>query len=149
MTRLTRARRCPHRRGAAIVETAIVLPVFLAVTLGIVEFGRAMMVGQLVTNAAREGARLAVIDGSTNASVETAIKDFLTQAAGTSASDVTVTITITPAAGNTNPGNSLAASHSKDVIAVKVEVPFSKVSYVKGSYLEGKKLIAQSTMRHE
>lgn len=149
MMKLPRARNRRKRRGAAIVETAIVLPVFLAVTLGIVEFGRAMMVGQLVTNAAREGARLAVIDGSTNSSVETSIKDFLTQAAGTSASDVTVTITITPAAGNPNPGNNLASSRTKDVIAVKVEVPFNKVSYVTGNYLDGKKLIAQSTMRHE
>ena len=42
------------RRGAALVEMALVLPIFFGVVLGIVEFGRAMMVSQMVTNAARE-----------------------------------------------------------------------------------------------
>ena len=41
-----------HRRGAALVETAMVLPMFFLVVLCIVEFGRAMMVSQLVTTAA-------------------------------------------------------------------------------------------------
>src|SRR5690606_33312307 len=70
-------RRPPHRkqrRGAALVEAALVLPVFVGVTLGIVEFGRAMMIGQLVTNAAREGARLAIIEGSTNSDVEASVR---------------------------------------------------------------------------
>lgn len=72
------------RRGTALVEMALVLPIFIAVTLGIVEFGRAMMVGQLITNAAREGARLGIIDGSTNAEVVTSVQQFLQQAAGRS-----------------------------------------------------------------
>ena len=39
------------RRGAAVVEMAMVLPIFMMVVFGIVEFGRAMMVGQMVTRA--------------------------------------------------------------------------------------------------
>ena len=66
-----------NRRGAAIVEMALVLPIFFGVVLGIVEFGRAMMVSQMVTNAAREGTRLAIIDGSTNTTVETWVEEFL------------------------------------------------------------------------
>jgi Flp pilus assembly protein TadG len=139
----------PRRRGAALVELALVFPIFVGITLGIVEFGRAMMVGQLVTNAAREGARRAIIDGATNADVESSIKQFLSQSIGAQSSEVSVTITITPSAGNTNPGNNVALSHTKDLIEVKVEVPFTDVSYVKGKYLEGKKLVAKSSMRHE
>ena len=45
------------RRGAAVVEMALVLPIFFMVVLGIIEFGRAFMIGQLVTNAAREAVR--------------------------------------------------------------------------------------------
>lgn len=138
-----------ERRGAVLVEAALVLPVFVGVTLGIVEFGRAMMVGQLVTNAAREGARKAIIEGSTNSSVESSVRTFLQQSAGTSASNVQIAITIEQAAGNPNPGNSLGSSHSKDVVTVRVEVPFNSVSFVKGSFLEGKKLVGQSTMLHE
>src|SRR4051812_6554667 len=92
------------RRGAAMVETALVLPIFFMVVLGVIEFGRAMMVAQLLTNGAREGARLAVLPGSTNTSVETAVLDFVQASVGVPRAKVTVTITVTPATGNPNPG---------------------------------------------
>jgi Flp pilus assembly protein TadG len=138
-----------ERRGTALVELALVLPIFVAVTLGIVEFGRAMMVAQLVTNAAREGTRLGIIDGSTNAKVETDIKSFLNQAANISAADLTITITVTPATGNPNPGNQVANALPRDLVSVYVAVPFNKVSYVTGNYLSGKTLSGRSSMRHE
>ena len=48
-------------RGAAAVELAIVLPVLLLVIGGIVDFGRFFYTQIQVTNAAREGARVAVV----------------------------------------------------------------------------------------
>ena len=74
------------RRGAALVEMALVLPIFFAVVLGIVEFGRAMMVSQMVTNAAREATRLGIIDGSTNSDVETWVEEFLNSSINVAAS---------------------------------------------------------------
>jgi len=47
--------------GQSLVEFAIVLPVLLALVIGIFEFGRAWNVYQVITNAAREGARTAVV----------------------------------------------------------------------------------------
>ena len=138
-----------RRRGVAVVEMAFVLPVFFMVVMGIVEFGRAMMVGQLVTNAARHGARLAIVEGSTNTEVETAVEDFLLESVGVSAGNVTVTITVTPAPGNNDPGNNLAAAQSKDLCKVQVQVPYDQVSYIPASYLGGKLLKGFSTMRHE
>lgn len=138
-----------HRHGAAVVEMALILPIFFLVVLGIVEFGRAMMVGQLVTNAARHGARLAIVEGSTNTEVETAVEDFLLESVGVSAANVTVTITITPAPGNPDPGNNLAAAQAKDLCKVLVEVPYDEVSYIPANYLGGKVLKGFSTMRHE
>src|SRR5687768_6864745 len=108
----------PSRRGTALVEMALVLPIFVAVTLGIVEFGRAMMIGQLITNAAREGARLGIIDGSTNTEVRTSVQQFLAQSAGINAADLTITITVTPAAGNPNPNNEVANALPKDLVSV-------------------------------
>jgi Flp pilus assembly pilin Flp len=59
-------------RGAAMVEMAVVLPVLMLIVMGIVEFGRAWNVYQVITDAAREGARRAVIrDGDTDAKVGT------------------------------------------------------------------------------
>lgn len=48
-------------RGAAAVEFAIVLPVLLALLLGIMEFGRAYNTQISLTNAAREGVRVMAI----------------------------------------------------------------------------------------
>lgn len=137
------------RRGAAVLEMALVLPIFFMVVLGIVEFGRAMMVGQMVTNAAREATRLAIVDGSTNSAVETWVEEFLTSAVGFTAADVTVDITVTAAPGNDDPGGEIGNAQSRDLVQVAVSVPFDKVSYLPGNYLNGKQLSAQSAMRHE
>lgn len=145
-----RSQIAPARRpGAAIVELALILPIFFMVVLGIVEFGRAMMVGQLVTNAARQGARLAIVEGSTNTTVQTAIEDFLLESVGVSATNVTVTITVTPAPGNPDPANDLAATGAKDLCKILVAVPYDQVSYIPGDYLGGKQLRGFSSMRHE
>jgi Flp pilus assembly protein TadG len=49
-----------HRRGGAIVETALVLPLILLFIFGIMEYGRYILCAQVVINAAREGCRYAV-----------------------------------------------------------------------------------------
>jgi len=142
-------RRKDPRRGAAVVEMALVLPVFLLVVLGIIEFGRAMWVSNMVSNSAREGARMAILDGSSNAEVRQAVQDFLTTSLGVNAADITTTITITPATGNPNPNNECANATSRDLINITVALPFDKVSLIPGDYLDGKNLVGRSAMRHE
>lgn len=137
------------RRGTALVELALTLPIFIMVTLGIVEFGRAMMVAQLITNAAREGARLGIIDGSTNAEVENSIQSFLAESANLQAADLTIAITVTPYTGNPDAGNEVGNALPRDLVSIYVSVPFDKVSYITGSYLNGKTLSGRSAMRHE
>lgn len=137
------------RRGAALVEMALVLPIFFGVVLGIVEFGRAMMVSQMVTNAAREATRLAIIDGSTNPDVEGWVEEFLNDSINVAASDIAVTITVVAAPGNDDPNGQVGNAQARDLVTVHISVPFDKVSYVPGSYLNGKNLTAQSSMRHE
>jgi len=128
---------------------ALVLPIFFTVVLGIVEFGRAMMVGQMITNAAREGTRMAILDGETNTTVTNWIESFLNDSINVSAADVTVTITVDPATGNPDPIDQIGSALSKDLVTIKVSVPFDKVSYIPGDYLSGKSVSAQSAMRHE
>jgi len=137
------------RRGAAVVELALILPVFFAVVLGIVEFGRALMVGQMVTNSAREGCRQAILNGSSNADVEQWIDNFLSTSLNIDASAVTVAFTVTPAAGNPNPGNEVGNAQAGDLCLVNVDVPFDQVSYLPGNFLSGRILTGQSAMRHE
>jgi Flp pilus assembly protein TadG len=66
-----------NERGAALLEAAITIPIILLISVGIFEFGRAFQTWQVLTNAAREGARIAVIAGTTNEQIETRVRDYL------------------------------------------------------------------------
>jgi len=75
---MTRMRRLlGNERGTALLETAMTLPLLLIVSVGIFEFGRAFQTWQVLTNAAREGARLAVLPNSTDAGVKARVKSYL------------------------------------------------------------------------
>lgn len=49
-------------RGQALVEFALVLPIFLVLVLGVFDFGRLIVLHTSMTNGAREGARLATVN---------------------------------------------------------------------------------------
>lgn len=61
------------RKGAAVVETAVVAPLLILGMLGMMEVGWAFMLRQTVTLAAREGARAGSLPGATLADVEAAV----------------------------------------------------------------------------
>ncbi len=67
--------------GQSLAEFAILLPVLMGVVIGIFEFGRAWNVDQVLTNAAREGGRLAVVETSSESDVMNAVEAALTNAA--------------------------------------------------------------------
>ena len=54
-----------NERGAALLETASPCRLCCSICVGIFEFGRAYQTWQVLTNAAREGARVAVVSGTT------------------------------------------------------------------------------------
>ena len=68
--------------GQAVVEFALIVPVLLVLVIGVFEFGRAWSAHQAVTDAAREGARIAVIadPAITEDSVRTVIRSALSGA---------------------------------------------------------------------
>jgi hypothetical protein len=71
-----RNRLIKSQRGAALLETAITLPLILLVCVAIFEFGRAYQTWQVLTNAAREGARVACIQGTTATQIKSAVKTY-------------------------------------------------------------------------
>ena len=52
-----------YRRGAAALEVSLVLGVFLMTTMGMFDFGRAVFLQHVLTHAARQGARRAIVHG--------------------------------------------------------------------------------------
>jgi Flp pilus assembly protein TadG len=93
-------RRVRDESGQGLVELALVLPVLLALVLGILEFGRAYHLKNVVTDAAREGARLAVVQDPliTQDSVKATILTRL-HTAGILDSAITVTFDTVPPPG--------------------------------------------------
>lgn len=111
------------RHGAAAVEMAVVSPFLFAMVLGSIEFGRAMMVSNLMTNSAREGARVAVVPGGATSDVTTAVNNELTTV-GILPANATITVLVNGAAADASTAN------SGDNITVKVTVPYSKVTWL-------------------
>jgi Flp pilus assembly protein TadG len=128
---------CSMRHGAAAVEFALVLPLFFLLIMGMIEVGRGLMVQQILTNASREGARAAIMDGATSTSVQTIVNNYLTGStipAGT--------ITVTP--------NPLSNATARQPVTVTVSIPANEVLWTSSSFFsESATLSASATMLTE
>lgn len=82
--------------GQTIIEFALLLPILIMVLFGITEFGRAIMVKNVLHTAAREGARLAAVSAVGDSLMVQARVVTVLQAA--SISDYQITITTDVAA---------------------------------------------------
>ncbi len=108
------AGRWKNERGSALLETAITLPLVLLVSVSIFEFGRAYQVFQVMTNAAREGARIAVLPGTTDSDVKTRVVNYMAagQIPGPSADWVSIDHTQTVSIGaNTVPATQVTVKY--------------------------------------
>jgi Flp pilus assembly protein TadG len=74
-------RRGSSESGAELIEFALVLPLLLVIVGGIIDFGFLFQRYEVLTNAAREGARIAVLPGYTDAQVIARVNQYL-QAGG-------------------------------------------------------------------
>jgi Flp pilus assembly protein TadG len=83
------------QRGQALIETALILPIVLLLSVSIFEFGRAFETWQVLTNAAREGARIAVLPGSTVDMVKTRVKQYMDAGLLRDANVNQITVTMT------------------------------------------------------
>jgi Flp pilus assembly protein TadG len=72
--------RSSSRRGTTIVEAAFVLPLLLLILLGAIEYGWLFFNVQQVTNAARQGARVAVLPDISPAQAQAVITELLERA---------------------------------------------------------------------
>jgi Flp pilus assembly protein TadG len=113
----SRARKPKYRiRGAesgnAVIEFALILPLLLLVVFGITEFGRALMTVNVLTSAAREGARVASVAGADSVAVAARVMQVLDAA------------NITPAEG----GIIVSGPDANRAITVTVESDFEILS---------------------
>jgi Flp pilus assembly protein TadG len=85
-------KRLRSQRGAALIETAITIPLVLLVSVAIFEFGRAYQTWQVLTNAAREGARAAVLEQYTDTAVTNIVRQYLVDGRLTNADTAAITV---------------------------------------------------------
>lgn len=102
--------------GQALLETAIILPIVLLVSVAIFEFGRAYQTWEVVTNAAREGARVAVLPGTTNSDVQNRVVAYLKSGQLPNYSNATVSV---------NPTTVSIGATTAAASTVTVSYPFS------------------------
>lgn len=107
-------------RGTAVVEAALVFPLLLLLTMGAIEYGWLFLKAQHTTNAARQGARLAI-----RPDVETpevyALIDRLMAEGGLADSGYVVNLT--------------PALHTGDTLTVEIRVPSAGIVIINASFL--------------
>ena len=155
-----------HRqRGQAVIELALCLPLLLLVVLGIFDFGFMFQRYEVVTNAAREGARVGILPDYTTTDASNRALQYL-DAGGLGAAGITTAATC----GGSVTANQRCASAStgtvtlpavggepaKDVEQITVVVEFDyefaflgPLMNVFGSGLGTTRLRSVSTMRLE
>jgi Flp pilus assembly protein TadG len=142
-----------RRHGSAAVELAVVFPVFLMIIFGIIEFGQAFLVEHLLANAARVGARRAIIDGSSNSKIEQQVKDHCASTLGVSASNFKVAIAVKRAGSSMDDddksGGDLSTATTGDLCTVSISVAFDEVDLMPGSLFGGAQLSGTCAMEHE
>jgi Flp pilus assembly protein TadG len=79
-----------RRRAGAAVEMAIVTPLLMTMLLGIIEFGYIFTVRQTLVTAAREGARLAALPGSSTQAVQDLVENYLSDTMGLTAKEILI-----------------------------------------------------------
>lgn len=60
-----------------MIEMAITMPLLLLLSIGVFEFGRAFQCWQVLTNATREGARVASLPGTSDDAVTSRVQNYL------------------------------------------------------------------------
>ena len=108
--------RIRDEQGNALIETAVTLPIVLLIAVGIFDFGRAYQTWQILTNAAREGARVAVLSSSTEGGVTGRVRSSMQD--GQLSKYGTASVTVNRSATITVNGAPVSASK------VTVDYPF-------------------------
>jgi Flp pilus assembly protein TadG len=126
-----------RRSGAAAVELAFVLPIFATLVFAQLETARLGQVTQMLTIAARQGARVAVMPGKTQSDVQAAVNGALANT-GISVG----TVTPSPSTWQTDAGGTL--------ITVSMSVPYRQVSWMNPPmYFASNTLSGSATMSSE
>jgi Flp pilus assembly protein TadG len=150
--------RCNRRKGGGVVETAVCFLVCFLFVCAIFEYGRYLMVHQLVNNAVREGARRAVTITNTQntATVQNTVIAYManqpilnTAGKPISASDVQVYQSVPTTGAAATPDSNWYDSQLGSTIVVRVSVLFYPMLPTFGYLPRALTITAVAQMRSE
>jgi Flp pilus assembly protein TadG len=119
-------RKYQPRRGIAAVELALIMPLVALLLLGLLEVGRMVQINEIISNAAREGARKASTGINTYADVQTTVANYLTNAGITNQTGLTVSV-YNVTQSNAGPTFDPSTAVWLDQLQVTVTLPLSNV----------------------
>ncbi len=123
-----------HRRGIATIEMALVMPLLLILTFGLIEYGWLFLKSQQVTNAARQGARIAARPDADNSLALASVASAMDNA-GLAASGYAVTL---------SPGD-VTSPLSGQLLTVSVNVDYENIRLLGLPFVPMPSTIAAST----
>jgi len=143
MAAMTRAR-WTDERGAELIEMAIALPLLLLVVMGIVDFGFLFQRYLVLTNAAMEGARVAVLPGYSIADAQSRATTYATTGGVPGPVNAVATAVSLPGAGGgTWPGMRITITHEYQYQYI------GPIAGLFGGSFSSVTLTAQSTVRRQ
>lgn len=149
MTR-TVFKRLRDERGNALIEMAFVMPLLLLLSVSVFEFGRAFQYWQVLTNAAREGARIAVLPGTTDEAINTRVETYLTGGQLSAPDSATINIVrndeISIGGGTMAPASTITVSYPFQFMVLQ---PIAQLVVSDTTVGEAITMTASSTMRNE
>ncbi|MBS0210647.1 MAG: pilus assembly protein [Planctomycetes bacterium] len=152
LSRRPARRRAGARRGLAAVEAAFVMPFLVMLMLGVWEVGRMVEVNQILTNAVREGARVAA-GGTTNnipvtvSMVQAQVQNYMTAAGLPSAAVTGSTVTLTNLSSNTwtDPSDASPLDQYQVAVTIPSGSAFNSLRWALTSSITGMTSLTVST----
>jgi Flp pilus assembly protein TadG len=139
-------KRLQSERGAALVEAAITIPILLLISVGIFEFGRAYQTWQVLTNAAREGSRIAVLSATKDDDVAKRVRDYMSAGQLQNAGTATISINRNVALTGSDTGSQIEIDYPFDFIVLNPVVKLVAPKSTTGAPIT---MVSTSMMRNE
>jgi Flp pilus assembly protein TadG len=147
------------RRGTTVVETAIVLPVFLFFVFGLFEYAHARMVSNMLKTATRTAARYGATEGATTAEVRQRANQILASVMDPAQASILVKDASVYDSGGSKPSSNqdfvnlpnkeTSTAETRDLFLVRATVDYNDIALLPMPFMDGVQLSGQAFMRHE
>lgn len=130
----TKSRLAGDRKGAAMVEFALVAPLLFLFFFAAFEFCRVAMIRHTADNAVYEGCRAGIIPGATNSDAQREAQRIMASLGVTN-----VNITVSPS----------KIKRDTPEVTVRMEVPLDENSFVPNQFVAGRSIVRELTLIRE